>query len=65
MDSDVPSYLHELILRQKLGAEFDAEFYIVDQLATRNQRNDFFYFEFKGIITNAAIRFGVGQLSAV
>lgn len=63
VDTDVPSYLHELILRQKLGAEFDAEFYIVDQGQNAQSTNDFFYFEFKGIITNAAISLGVGQLT--
>ena len=63
VDTDVPSYLHELILRQKLGAEFDAELYIVDQGQNAESTNDFFYFEFKGIVTNAAISLGVGQLT--
>ncbi len=63
VDTDVPSYLHELILRQKLGAEFDAELYIVDQGQNSEATNDFFYFEFKGIVTNAAISLGVGQLT--
>lgn len=63
VDSDVPSYLHELILRQKLGAEFDAELFIIDNgnnyLTTSN---DQFYFEFKGIVTNAAIGLGTNEL---
>ena len=63
VDTDVPSYLHELILRQKLGAEFDAEFYIVDQGQNAESPLDLFYFEFKGIVTNAAISLGVGQLT--
>ncbi len=63
VDTDVPSYLHELILRQKLGAEFDAELYIVDRGQNAEAVNDFFYFEFKGIVTNAAISLGSGQLT--
>ncbi len=50
-------------MRQKLGAEFDAELYIVDQGQNAESTNDFFYFEFKGIVTNAAISLGVGQLT--
>tara|TARA_R100001510_G_C7627692_1_gene187217 strand:- start:180 stop:1070 length:891 start_codon:yes stop_codon:yes gene_type:complete len=63
VDTDVPSYLHELILRQKLGAEFDAELYIVEKGENAEATNDFFYFEFKGIVTNAAIGLGTGELT--
>lgn len=63
VDTDVPSYLHELILRQKLGAEFDAELYIVEQGENAEATNDFFFFEFKGIVTNAAIGLGTGELT--
>lgn len=63
VDTDVPSYLHELILRQKLGAEFDAELYIVEQGENAEAANDFFFFEFKGIVTNAAIGLGSGELT--
>jgi hypothetical protein len=63
VETDVPSYLHELILRQKLGAEFDAELYIVEKGQNAESTNDFFYFEFKGIVTNAAISLGSGELT--
>ena len=63
VDSDVPSYLHELILRQKLGAEFDAELHIVQKGKNLDATEDQFYFEFKGIVTNAAIGLGTGQLT--
>jgi hypothetical protein len=63
VDSDVPSYLHELILRQKLGAEFDAELHIVQKGKNLDSTGDQFYFEFKGIVTNAAIGLGTGQLT--
>jgi len=63
VDSDVPSYLHELILRQKLGAEFDAELHIVQKGKNLDATGDQFYFEFKGIVTNAAIGLGTGQLT--
>jgi hypothetical protein len=63
VDTDMPSYLHELILRQKLGAEFDAELYIVEQGENADATNDFFFFEFKGIVTNAAIGLGTGELT--
>lgn len=63
VDSDVPSYLHELILRQKLGAEFDAELHIVEKGKNLDATGDQFYFEFKGIVTNAAIGLGTGQLT--
>ena len=63
VDTDVPSYLHELILRQKLGAEFDAELYIVDQGQNAESPQDLFYFEFKGIVTSAAISLGAGELT--
>ena len=63
VDTDVPSYLHELILRQKLGAEFDAELYIVEKGENAEATNDFFFFEFKGIVTNAAIGLGTGELT--
>ncbi len=63
VDSDVPSYLHELILRQKLGAEFDAELHIVQKGKNLDATGDQFYFEFKGMVTNAAIGLGTGQLT--
>jgi len=63
VDSDVPSYLHELILRQKLGAEFDAELHIVEKGKNLDATGDRFYFEFKGIVTNAAIGLGTGTLT--
>ena len=63
VDSDVPSYLHELILRQKLGAEFDAELHIVEKGKNFDATGDQFYFEFKGIVTNAAIGLGTGTLT--
>tara|TARA_Y100000289_G_scaffold42259_1_gene41939 strand:+ start:225 stop:1112 length:888 start_codon:yes stop_codon:yes gene_type:complete len=63
VDSEVPSYLHELILRQKLGAEFDAELHIVEKGKNLDATGDQFYFEFKGIVTNAAIGLGTGQLT--
>lgn len=63
VDSDVPSYLHELILRQKLGAEFDAELHIVEKGKNFDATGDQFYFEFKGIVTNAAIGLGTGALT--
>ena len=63
VDSDVPSYLHELSLRQKLGAEFDAELHIVEKGKNFDATGDQFYFEFKGIVTNAAIGLGTGTLT--
>jgi len=63
VDSDVPSYLHELILRQKLGAEFDAELHIVEKGKNFDATGDQFYFEFKGIVTSAAIGLGTGTLT--
>ena len=63
VDSDVPSYLPELILRQKLGAEFDAELHIVAKGKNLDATGDQFYFEFKGIVTNAAIGLGTGALT--
>ena len=62
-DVEAPNYLHELILRQKLGAEFDAELYIVEQGKNTEASNDFLYFEFKGVVTNAAIALGTGTLT--
>lgn len=62
-DVDVPSYLHELILRQKLGAEFEAELFIVQTGANTDAVTDQLYFEFKAIVTNAAIGLGTGQLT--
>ena len=62
-DVDVPSYLHELILRQKLGAEFEAELFIVQTGANTDAITDQLYFEFKAIVTNAAIGLGTGQLT--
>ena len=62
-DVEAPNYLHELILRQKLGAEFDAELYIVEQGKNTEASNDFLYFDFKGIVTNAAIALGTGTLT--
>jgi|TARA_R100000084_G_scaffold69201_1_gene30572 hypothetical protein len=62
VDSDVPSYLHELLLRQKLGAEFDAELYIIETGNNFTRSGDQFYFEFKGIVTNAAIGLGTNDL---
>jgi hypothetical protein len=50
-------------LRQKLGAEFDAELYIVDQGQNAESPQDLFYFEFKGIVTSAAISLGAGELT--
>lgn len=63
VDTDMPSYLHELILRQKLGAEFDAELYIVEKGENAEATNDFFYFEFKGVVTNAAVGLGTGEIT--
>ena len=62
-DVDVPSYLHELILRQKLGAEFEAELFIVQTGANTDAVTDQLYFEFKAIVTSAAIGLGTGQLT--
>ena len=62
-DVDVPSYLHELILRQKLGAEFEAELFIVQTGANTGALTDQLYFEFKAIVTSAAIGLGTGQLT--
>ena len=62
-DVDVPSYLHELILRQKLGAEFEAELFIVQTGANTGAVTDQLYFEFKAIVTNAAIGLGTGELT--
>lgn len=62
-DVEAPNYLHELILRQKLGAEFDAELYIVEQGKNTEAVNDQMYFEFKGVVTNAAIALGTGTLT--
>ncbi len=62
-DVDVPSYLHELILRQKLGAEFEAELFIVQTGANTAALTDQLYFEFKAIVTSAAIGLGTGQLT--
>jgi hypothetical protein len=62
-DVDVPSYLHELILRQKLGAEFEAELFIVQTGANTASVTDQLYFEFKAIVTSAAIGLGIGTLT--
>jgi|9_EtaG_2_1085328.scaffolds.fasta_scaffold01194_2 hypothetical protein len=62
-DVDVPSYLHELILRQKLGAEFDGELYIVNRGSNADATTDQLYFEFKGIVTGAAVGLGTGTLT--
>lgn len=62
-DVDVPSYLHELILRQKLGAEFDGELYIVNVGSNADAVTDQLYFEFKGIVTSAAVGIGTGTLT--
>ena len=59
-DVDVPS---DLILRQKLGAEFEAELFIVKAGANTDAVTDQLYFEFKAIVTNAAIGLGTGQLT--
>ncbi len=54
-DVEIAGYLHELILRQKLGAEFDAQFYIVEIGQNENAPRESLYFDFTGIVTNAAI----------
>jgi hypothetical protein len=61
--SEVTSYLHQLLLRQKLGAEFDARLFIVAEGKNFDSPTDSLWFEFKGVITSAAISLGTGQIT--
>ena len=61
--SEVTSYLHQLLLRQKLGAEFDARLFIVAPGKNFDSSTDSLWFEFKGVITSAAISLGTGEIT--
>ena len=61
--SEVTSYLHQLLLRQKLGAEFDARLFIVAPGKNFDSPTDSLWFEFKGVITSAAISLGTGEIT--
>lgn len=51
-------YMHQLLLRQKLGGEFSAKLYVLGTgwgTATAAAKNDQLWFEFDAIITNAGV----------
>jgi hypothetical protein len=64
VDSELPHYLHQLILRQQLGSEFKANLFIKqdgatpinDELPSLAQRTSLFY-EVTGLITDVGLSF--------
>lgn len=62
-DVEIAGYLHELILRQKLGAEFDAQLFIVETGQNESSPRESLYFDFKGIVVNAAISLEASSLT--
>lgn len=54
--TELASYMHQLILRQKLGAQFSAKLFVVGRgWSPGSGTNDRVWFEFDGLITNAGI----------
>lgn len=54
--TELASYMHQLILRQQLGAEFAAKLFVVGQgFGVGDASDDRLWFSFSGIITNAGI----------
>lgn len=56
--SEVAVYMHQLLLRQKLGGMFSAKLYVLGTgwgNASSNANNDRLWFEFDAIITNAGV----------
>ena len=51
------AYLHQLVLRQTLGAKFRAKLFVIHpQVGTGEAANDQVWFEFDALVTNSAIR---------
>lgn len=56
-------YLHQLILRQKLGSQFKAQLYVVTPGCDPNPAsNDYLWFELDGLITNAGVALSPGTV---
>lgn len=54
--AELASYMHQLILRQKLGAQFSAKLFVVGSgWGAGEASDDKLWFEFDGIISNAGI----------
>lgn len=62
---ELASYMHQLILRQKLGAQFAAKLFVVGRgWADGEGMDDRVWFEFDGLITNAGITLSPDQVVA-
>lgn len=62
---ELASYMHQLILRQKLGAQFAAKLFVVGRgWADGDGVDDRVWFEFDGLITNAGITLSPDQVVA-
>ena len=54
--AELASYMHQLVLRQKLGAEFTAKLFVVGSgWGQGDGSDDRVWFEFAGLITNAGL----------
>ena len=62
--AELASYMHQLILRQKLGAQFAAKLFVVGSGwgEGRDATDDRVWFEFDGLITNAGITLSPDQV---
>ena len=55
-EPELPVYLHQLLLRQELGSGFHAKCYVVSH-GQGHDADDEVWYEFDGLITNAALAF--------
>ena len=64
--TELASYMHQLILRQKLGAQFAAKLFVVGSGwgEGTDATDDRVWFEFDGLITNAGITLSPDQVVA-
>lgn len=60
---ELPVYLHQLVLRHRLGAEFKARLFLITYGSNdreRNSLNDQVFYEINGVVTNVGISFEPG-----
>lgn len=61
--AELASYMHQLVLRQKLGAEFTAKLFVVGRgWGEGDGIDDRVWFEFTGLITNAGLTLAPDQV---
>ena len=59
IDSEVPNYLAQLVIRTQLGSDFVGRFYL--KRPELNSEGKYLWYEARCIITNCSLQFAVGQ----